>query len=673
MLFSWAPVLSRFSERVQFDLQGNKLPAGSPFIRNFGLQEWDFFTQDSWKVRPSLTLTYGIHYAVQTPPYERNGIQVNWTEDLGQRWREMRNTTKTADQFPLLATQLAGRANRLADYYRTDTNNVAPRASLAWSPHFEHGPLELFADKGGPMVVRAGYALTYDRIGGRFARDAATLGSIGLLNAYSLPGSYFSVDSLNAIPRAPRIGSGGSLPREAFPTVTQTNFQVPAVNGGPGSLVTAGVDPGLHSPTNHLLNVTVSKELPGDWIVEASYIGRFARDLVGVVDLASPPNVRDAASGMTWYEATNEVFTRYMQNRTPVNDIQPIDWYENVYPEIKGFVESRLGRTFASTTQAWYAYLLQQNPSAASLTPGPNVTVSQIDRWVDVERALHKNKVLSPQVQYLGLFGNFSRSNYSSGQFSGRKRFGHGVTLTMNYTLAKSLDTTSAAEAQGFRPNVVNLEGVAGDPLNPSRSYALSDFDRRHTFNTNFVADLPIGRGRLLGGNASPILDRVIGGWQVSGVGVAATGRPWDFTSIGRYNRHYVGRDQPQLVAPVPFELTKSAAGVFIIPGTAADRAKIAAQDFQNSYAGGPVARNQGRGPGYWNVDFSATKNINVGENRRLRLRWEAFNLFNHPNFEVPSPANDGGHNIDQPATLGKITTTLGTERVMQFSFRLEF
>jgi Carboxypeptidase regulatory-like domain len=663
--------LSRFMERVQFDLQGHRLTEGSPFVRNFGMHEWDNFLQDTWRLKPNLNVTYGVDYSLQTPPYERNGVQVNWVEDLGQRWLEMRNTVKTIDKFASFAVQVSGRANGKPDFYKMDTNNWAPRLSVAWSPGLENGIFG-FLGRGGQIVVRGGYALTYDRIGGRFARDAATLGSIGLATTNTTVASSFSIDGLNGIPRAPRIGAGGSLPRDPFPFINQPDFRLPAVTAGAGSAATTGIDSGLHSPTDHLVDFTISKELPGGWVVESSYVGRFARDLVGQVDIASPPNVRDPISGMTWYQATDQLYTQYLEKSIPVAGVQPIAWFENVYPEIKGFVEGRLNRTFTSATQAWYAYLLQQTATGLSLAPGPNAPVSQFDRINELERGLQRNKLLNPQLQSFWLFGNFSRSNYHSGQFSARKRFGQGFTMTMNYTLSKSLDITSAAEAKGVRPNATTGEGLAADPLNPDRSYALSDFDRRHQFNTNFLVDLPFGTGKWLGRNARPLLNKIIGGWEVSGIAIATSGRPWNFTASNRFNHHYAGRDQPHVSEPIPFELTKQNGRVFIIPGTSADRTRIASEDFTNSHAGGSIARNQGHGPGFWNVDFSMTKNIELRENRRMRFRWEAFNLFNHPNFSIPT--TESGYNIDRlGGTLGEITTTLGTERVMQFSCRVEF
>ena len=673
---------SRLTESAQFGLDSQPLPAASPFVRNFILQEWDFFVEDAFKLRHDLTLTAGLHYSLQTPPYERNGVQMNWTQDLGQRWHEMTDTTKTVMDFPLLATEVGGRANDLPDFYEKDKNNFAPRVSVAWALGGGNGSLSGFANKGGPTIIRAGYALTYDRIGGRFGRDAAIFGSIGLLTTYSTPGNTFSVDGLGT-PRAARIGPDGSLPRDAFPIISQPNHTLPYTPGAAGGLTTTGIDPAVHSPSNHLMNITISKQLPGGWTAEASYVGRFARDLLGQVDIASPPNFRDATSGMTWYEATNELYTRYLEQGAPVSSVQPIAWYENAYPEIKGFVEGRLGKTFSSATQAWYAFLLQQTATGTALAPGPNAQVSQIDRVSDLERGLGKNKLLNPQVQFLGLWANVARSNYHAGQFTAQKRFGRGFNVTLNYTLSKSMDVTSAAEARGLRPNGQTGEGLAADPLNPGLSYGLSDFDRRHQFSGYFLGDLPFGRNMWLGSNAGSALNQIIGGWQVSGIVMGASGRPWNFTD-NRFNHHFAGRDTPVATQDIPFELTKQAGlpgsgipVVYLIPGTAADRTRIGRENFKNSHPGGAIARNQGQGPGYWNVDMSVTKNFDLSgirESMRLRFRWETFNLFNHPNFDIPGfNPNGGPTNIDRAGTLGQVENTLGTERVMQFGVRLEF
>ncbi len=660
--------VTQFSEGTQFGINGNQLPGGTAFRRNYGIQEYDFYLQDSWKMKSNLTLSYGIHYSVQTPPYERDGVQVNWVENLGQRWRTQRDSAKDLSQYQLMTTQLSGRANKLPDFYSTDLNNWAPRVSAAWTPGGDL--LSFLTKKGGQMVIRGGYSLTYDSVGRRFARDAATQGSIGLVQSVNVSSFAYSIDGVDGVPRAPRIGPGLALPRSTFPSASGQSFSLAHTGGGPGAISTTGIDNGLHSPTNHLLNVTVTKELPGGWVLEGSYVGRFARDLVGQVDLATAPNLRDPKSGQTYYQAFNELMTKYETQRVPVSGVQPIAWFENVYPEMKGYVEGLSafrGTTFASATQAWYAYINRGK------TIGPNSPLSVYDQWGELEQGLKKVKMMNPQSQFWGLFGNFGRSNYNSGQFSIRRRFSQGVTLAANYTLSKSMDITSAAEARGSRANGTTGEGLSADPYNPDLSYAVSDFDRRHQFNGNFGIDLPFGKGQWIGRNVPTAVNQIIGGWQISGIVIATSGRPFNYTASNRFNFHWFGRDQPRLIKPIDYELTKQSGRVFMIPGSFDDRIAITQNNFANSVPGmGFVARNQGLGPNFKNIDLSVGKTFSIRENMNAKLRWETFNLFNHPNFGIPS--TESGHNIDRGGGgLGETTTTVGNERVMQFSFRLQF
>lgn len=648
--------VSLLSYDLQFDIKGRPISAGQPFVRDYALHEWDYFVQDSWRVKPSVTLTFGLNYQLQTPPYERNGIQVNWAQSLKVRWNTQKDSSKTIPQLPLYEAQAAGRANRLPDYYSMDTNNFAPRISFAWSPSV----LPSLTKKGGPMVIRGGYSLTYDRIGGRLSRDAAIVGSVGLVTRIGTPGYSFSIDGDNGVARAARIGSGGALPFGAFPAPSvQQDFKLPQTTGGLGGVSTTGIDSSLHASPNSLVNLTISKELPGGWLVEGSYVGRFARQLLGQVDIASPVNYRDPISGMSYYEAVKQLIETYEHAGALPTAVQPIAYFENVYPEVRNYVNGKLRTNYTSATQAFYAYINQ------GVTPGRNAAFDIVDHMQLIEGDLKMPRLLNTQTQFFGLWSNLSRSNYNSGQLSVRKRFGQGYTMTVNYTYGKSLDTTSAAESLGNRAG----NGLAIDPYRPELAYGLSNFDRRHQLNINSLVDLPFGRDKWIGRNVPAAVNHIIGGWQISGILVASSGRPFSFGAGNRFNLHYFGQDEPLMIKPTEFKLTKANGQVYMLPGTSADRQNVQLQNFQTLYPGGPIGRNQGHGPNYSNIDLALTKSFDITENVRTRLRAEAFNALNHPNFNLPSSTNIDG----AAGSIGRITTTIGTERVMQFSFRIEF
>ncbi len=706
--------LNLYSVGLQWDKNGSLLPVGSPFVRDIRMNTYDFYAQDSWKMKPNLTLNYGIHWGVMTPPWEKNGIEVNWTTNLGDRYETQKASPYTADQLPLLTTKLAGRANNLPDYYKTALNNWAPRVSVAYSPKSDSG-IWGFATKGGPLVIRGSYSLTFDHTGGRLATDAAASGGIGLFTSQQFGQSGFSIDGAGK-PRMPRVSGTGDnliLPYNAFQVVASQSFTPASSAGGWGSIQgLQAIDSNLNPPSNHLLNLTLSKELPGGFVVDASYVGRFARGLFGVLDLANPVNVIDPKSGMDYYTALKQLFEQYENNGagsslgkiTSANaaaataSIQPIAWFEGVYGGFKNWAETGIGPgvaftngvqkpdaaafpgvKFANATQAFYAVMNQ------GLVPGPNTPLVLTNTTQYYESDMNLHITTSPQSQYLPLFKNIGRSNYNSAQFSLRKRFSAGYTMTANYTLSKSLDVTSRGESDGQRPGGSGGQDQLLDPYHPEKNYAPSTFDRRHQLNGNFVAELPFGTGKPIGGNMGSTLNQIFGGWAVSGIVSAASGTPYSYQANLRYTMHYNGRDNPIPTAPIEYGLNYGPNAAYTVPmvfwikdeersascdAVCASKNRAAAiNSFMNIYPGGAVARNYARGPRFYNVDASISKTFRVSEKINGKVSADAFNVLNHPNFANPSNVN-----IDSTSgLLGNITGLANSNRVMQFNVRLQF
>lgn len=701
---------------VQFDKNGNLLPVGSPFKRTMRMNQFDFYIQDGWKFRPNLSFNLGLNWGLMTPPWEKDGVQVNWTQNMKDVYNQHKSTTKTFDQLPLLVTQLAGRGNGLPDYYAPALDTFAPRASFAYSPKWQNGFLGTLAQKGGQLVLRGGYSLTYDNTGRALGSDAAASGGIGLLTSYSAPIQLFTLDGVGQ-PRAPRVsGTPDNIvfPYNTFPIASAQSF-TPANSaggwGGPRGL--PAIDSTMRPPTNHLATFTLSKELPGGIVVEGSYVGRFARNLMGILDLANPVNVADPATGMDYYTAQKLLFEQYENkgfgsqngNLTTSNvlqslaGIQPIAWFENVYGDYKNWASASNngtlgypGAQFTSATQAFYAVLNKGK------TPGANTPVVYTDATNNFETAIAKHITTNGQAQYLPLYTNVGWSNYNSGQITVRKRFSRGYSLTGNYTLSHSLDITSAGESLGNRPGGSGSADQLIDPYHPELNYGNSTFDRRHQFNGNFQAELPFGRGKYIGRNAGGVVDHIIGGWAVSGIVQLASGTPFQFIPGNRFTLHYNGSDIAVPTEALVYEINRGHSAavltngvvtgggtptVFYIkdapldPSCASDTTCPASQanrlaatkKFVTPYYGGAIARNYVYGPGFFNVDAGLTKSLKITEGLNGVIRAEAFNVLNHPNFNNPSSTN-----IDSTSgTLGQITSTRSNARVMQFTVRFQF
>jgi hypothetical protein len=261
----------------------------------------------------------------------------------------------------------------------------------------------------------------------------------------------------------------------------------------------------------------------------------------------------------------------------------------------------------------------------------------------------------------------------------------HGLQFNASYTFSKSLDYTSQ-NGQGV---------IVQNSFDPAADRGLSDFDARHRFVMNFIYSLPFKGNRFLegwqvgsifsdqSGNpvnilASSTLTNIAGGF--AGL---ATIRP-DQLGTPQIVNKVVGGTSPNIqyfVAPVCDPAIPAAActstSVFAIPDSA-----TLGPDGKPLFHFGNTGRNSIIGPGFNNVDFSLIKRTKINERFSNELRFEAFDLFNHPNFGQPNRtavlATVGGQLVTNPS-FGQITNTRfgigdsGSARQLQFAMKLVF
>ena len=129
--------------------------------RDFATQAYDGYVQDTWKVRPSLTLTLGLRYSLERPVYETHGFETQPTVPLGKYFAERVAAGQQGTNFTdLITINKSGPANGGKPLYNWDKNNFQPRVAVAWS-----------LDSQGKSVIRGGYALTNDYYGQALAVD----------------------------------------------------------------------------------------------------------------------------------------------------------------------------------------------------------------------------------------------------------------------------------------------------------------------------------------------------------------------------------------------------------------------------------------------------------------------------------------------------------------------
>ena len=200
------------------------------------------------------------------------------------------------------------------------------------------------------------------------------------------------------------------------------------------------------------------------------------------------------------------------------------------------------------------------------------------------------------------------------------KRFSNGLQFNLNYTWAKSLDTGGGSLSNASGNGVPQYSGdIAAEK-------GRSQFDIRHRFVTNAIYDLPFGRGQHFGATVEGVGGALISGWQVGTIIVAQSGQsmtplvPIDQSNTGGNN------DRPNQVGDPNTG-----------PRTPDKWFNTEAYELQPFGTFGNASRGGIDGPGYFTVDLSIIKNTRLTERLSLQFRAEAFNLFNRPNFDLPS------------------------------------
>jgi hypothetical protein len=220
-------------------------------------------------------------------------------------------------------------------------------------------------------------------------------------------------------------------------------------------------------------------------------------------------------------------------------------------------------------------------------------------------------------------FRSNAQSNYNSAQVRLEKRYSHGLQFEAAYTWAHALDNASSASLGSVN------NGDFQDQRYPNANYANADFDVRQRFVFSYVYDLPFGRGRAFGKDASGVVNRIVGDWQMTGVFSAATGNYYTATDINEVSGGDCGGtvgfycSRPNLVGNPNARPC--------ITGTLFNTCAFA--DNTNLGTFGNAPRNDIVGPGYKTWDTSLVKQFSINERKHLEFRAEFFNVLNHVNY----------------------------------------
>ncbi|HTW58236.1 MAG TPA: carboxypeptidase regulatory-like domain-containing protein [Terriglobales bacterium] len=602
------------------------------------------FVQDSWKIKPNLTLNYGLRWELTPPPTDISGHVETFRPGQNSTVYPCGITTSanywetlTPNPVPDPTCQNTGSeptglvvpgdpgvpAGMTSTYYKA----FAPRIGIAYSPNFTSGPLAALFGNNGKTSIRGGWGLFYNPI------EELVLAQFGAEPPFggssSLSDVFFNTPFVNQGEfTAPNPFNGIILPTKGQPTDLSLFRPI---------LLYGEFEPHLRAQYTSQYNLTIQRDVSNNMMLQIGYVGSQGHRLLATHDI-NPSNPQTCLDIISIANMNPGNVTSYQSPATCGPTVEDSQWSVTVptgfpFHMPNGSVVNGTGQTLNLVGLRPYSSP-NCNSTLAALTPGTGCPVDGIPVFTDVFAE-----------------DTIANSAYNALEMMLQKRFSGGLQFQAAYTLSKSIDDGSTFEE-------------TLDPFNYRASRALSLFNSKQRFVISYDWELPV---RKYNGFAGRVLDD----WEVSGITQFQSGFPIrlnteDDTELIN-SLFFLGTEAPSLVAPFQklnprktyTSLGLTTPGYWFNPS-----------DFQDPPLGSfnnGTQRTICCGPGLVDFDFSVHKKIVLSEKTYLQFRAEIFNLFNHANFSNP----DGGFS-DGPTSFGRISSA-GDPRLLQFAMKFFF
>jgi hypothetical protein len=593
---------------------------GSAQVENVRSTGIYVFGQDSWKIKPNLTLNYGLRWELNTPIADighhvqtfRPGQSTTiYPCQLSQASIDALGSSDCGPYFPtgLLVPGDPGVPSGMTQtYYKA----FAPRIGLAWSP-----------GTSGKTSIRAGWGLFYNPIEQLVLEQFSAEPPFG--------GSSFPVNTLFNAPFEDQSGTF-SYPNPFNGILNPPRGQPVDWSVFRPILLFGQFQPHMRSQYSAQYNLTFQHQLRHDMSVMVGYVGSQGHRLLATHDLNygnpqtcldifalashDPTNVSSYGSPSTCgpYSADNQ-FTVALDPTAASDPTYPI----SVFHMPDGSTMPLNGQNLN------FVGLRRYSSPQCDPTTGNGCPADQV-----------------PVFSSIFAQDTIANSAYNSLQASLDKRFARGLQFTAAYTFSKSFDQASS------------FEGIL-NPINPRLSRALSSFDARHRFVLSYYWELPVQK-------YSGAKGQILNGWALSGITTFQTGFPIRISTLDdqelMYSFDFELPGEPDLVTPFRTMKPQSNGDYYFDPGSFSE---------DNTFGRiGNSPRTICCGPHISNTDFAVLKTFTISETKRVDFRAELFNTFNHTQFFNP----DG--NFSDGPQFGQVTQARDP-RLMQFALKFFF
>ena len=599
------------------------------------------FAQDSWKIRPNLTLNYGLRWELDTPLTDISGHvetyrpgqnstvypctiskSLNyWETNYPQIGVPTCANTGTEPTGLVVPGDSGVPAGLTSTYYKA----FAPRVGIAYSPNASGDLWGKIFGQNGATSIRAGWGIFYNPI------EELVMAQFGAEPPFG-GSSSFSNTFFNT-PFVYQAG-GTPAPNPFNGIITPTPGQPVDLSLFRPILLYGEFQPHLRTQYTTQYNLTIQRQLTRDMMLQLGYVGSEGHRLLASHDInrSTPQTCVDM---ITLYNTNQNYVTSFGSPTQCGPTVEDTQWSVTVPPGFPFHMPNGQVVTGTGQTLQFVGLRPYSSPNCNAFT-GVGCPVDGV-----------------PVFSEIFAEDTIANSAYNAFEAMLEKRFSHGLQFQAAYTFSKSMDDGSTFEE-------------TLDPFNYKASRALSLFNSKQRFVISYDWELPIRKhSGLMGGLTND--------WAVSGITQFQSGFPIRLDTEDDHelinSNFFLGTEAPSLVAPFQKLNPRSTLSVPAL-GVSAPGYFFNPADFQDPPIGqfnNGTQRTICCGPGLEDWDFAVHKKISMSEARYLQFRAEIFNIFNHTNFFNPD-----GHFSDGPTEFGRIIQAQDP-RLVQFALKLYF
>ncbi|HEY1986057.1 MAG TPA: carboxypeptidase-like regulatory domain-containing protein [Terracidiphilus sp.] len=689
------------ASQVAYTRSGSSLALNPPLTHAFDkvtIPYYNVYFSDTWHMKPSLTLSYGLGWTLEMPPTEASGKQTVLVDASD-------TPVKTVDYLarkkaaalegqvynPQLGFALVSNVGAGLKYpYNPFYGSFSPRVGLAWNPHFSGDSFLGKAFGTDATVIRGGYGRVYGRLNGVNLVLVPLLG-VGLIQPVQCTQALSTGLCGPANPTlgtAFRIGVDGTSAPLAQPSTTLPQPVFPGVNNAESSAA-EGLDPSFRPNVSDSFDLTIQRQLTRNNTLEIGYIGRLIHHEFQPVNLNVVPYMM-VKGGQNFANAYAALETALGCAKSagacgaggPPTTVEPQPFFETALAGT-GYCTGYASCTAAVvanefgnlTTQAvWSLWSDLDNGAFNFGAP------TMMNNGSAANPAAGTAAIPAMAASGFALNASLGYGNYNGGFITLITQNWHGLLMHNNFTYSKALGTGAFVQATSqYTPN---------DAFDLSKMYGVQAFNRKFVYNAFMVWQTPWFKGQ------QGFLGRAAGGWSLAPVFTAGSGEPaycdtlTDGQSFGSadangyatneqcvFTSKYTGGNSSHYNVAGGTDPYGNSVGTQVAGpgGQAVNMFKDPVSVWNQVRAPilGIDAKNPGVGPitgtPYWNVDMSLEKSLKVYESVALKFSVIFTNVFNHDILADP------GLSLGTPATWGVQNSQTNTPRKLEFGMRASF